>query len=496
MPRRLPSHPSLEFLKKEAKQLLRELRRANRHARLADAQHAVAKEYGFATWAALKAHVERAGQPADPVAEVVTAVRANDARRVAEVLEREPQLRARLNDPFPGADFGETPLLACLRFASRELIDVLLEAGADINQKSHWWAGGFGVLDHAADPERPSWLAPFLIGRGATVDMHAATRLGMVDRIDELVSADPAQVRVRGGDGQTPLHVAPSVRIAAYLLDHGADIDARDVDHESTPVQWMVRDRPVVARYLVSRGAQTDLLLAAALGDVALVQRHLDADPAAIRMTVNDTWFPKRDPRAGGHIYIWTLRHDQTAHTAAREFGHEEVFRVLMDRSPVELQLATACELGDDARVRSLLVTHPGIARALSDVDGRRLADAAHNNNFTAVRLMLEAGWPVGVRGSERATALHWAAFHGNAPMVQELLRHRAPVDVRGDVYDGTPLRWAIYASVHGWHPEHGDYGRTVELLLEAGALAPPANGDVEATEAVREALQRFHARH
>jgi len=251
MPRQLPSHPSLEFLKKEAKQLLRELRRANRHARLADAQHAVAKEYGFATWAALKAHVERAGQPADPVAEVVTAVRANDARRVAEVLEREPQLRARLNDPFPGADFGETPLLACLRFASRELIDVLLEAGADINQKSHWWAGGFGVLDHAADPERPSWLAPFLIGRGATVDMHAATRLGRVDRIDELVSADPAQVRVRGGDGQTPLHVAPSVRIAAYLLDHGADIDARDVDHESTPVQWMVRDRPLVARYLV-----------------------------------------------------------------------------------------------------------------------------------------------------------------------------------------------------------------------------------------------------
>jgi hypothetical protein len=245
---------------------------------------------------------------------------------------------------------------------------------------------GFGVLDHAADAGRPTWLAPFLIERGAIVDMHAATRLGLLDRIKALVSDDPAQVHARGGDGQTPLHVAPNVEIAALLLDHGADIEARDVDHESTPVQWMVRDRPAVARYLVSRGAKTDLLLAAALGDLALVQWHLDADPGAIRMTVNDTWFPKRDPRAGGHIYIWTLRHDMTAHTAARELGHETVLRMLMDRSPAELQLATACELGDEARVRSLLVAHPGIAQALPEGDRRRLADAAHNNNPTAVR--------------------------------------------------------------------------------------------------------------
>src|SRR5262249_36756015 len=161
----------------------------------------------------------------------------------------------------------------------------------------HWWAGGFGVLDHAADPERPAWLAPFLIERGAIVDMHAATRLGRLDRMKELVNADPAQVHIRGGDGQTPLHVAPSVEVAAYLLDHGADMEARDVDHESTPVQWMVRDRPGVARFLVSRGAQTDILLAAALGDMDLVNRHLDRDPAVILMAVNDTWFPKRDPR-------------------------------------------------------------------------------------------------------------------------------------------------------------------------------------------------------
>jgi hypothetical protein len=62
-----------------------------------------------------------------------------------------------------------------------------------------------------------------------------------------------------------------------------------------------------VARYLVHRGARTDILLAAALGDAALVARHLREDPASIETTVSEEFFPKRDPRAGGTIYIWTL---------------------------------------------------------------------------------------------------------------------------------------------------------------------------------------------
>jgi ankyrin repeat protein len=431
----------------------------------------------------------------DPVAEIVAAVKANDASRVAALLQRHPELKPRLNDPYPGAPFGETPLLACLRFGNRELIDVLLAAGADINQKSHWWAGGFGVLDHAAEPGRPAWLAPFLIERGAIVDAHAATRLGMLERLDALLAADPAQLHARGGDGQTPLHVAPTVEIAAYLLDHGADIDARDVDHEATPAQWMVRDRQEVARYLVSRGAATDILLAAALGDRALVERHLEANPAAIRTGVNDTWFPKRDPRAGGHIYIWTLGHDRTPHTVAREFGHDEVFRLLMERSPAELRLAVAAELGDEPALRALLAAHPGLARTLGEADRRRLADAAHNNNTHAVRLMLAAGWPVDVRGSEGGTPLHWAAFHGNAEMVREILRHRPPLDTRGDAYDAPPIGWAIYGSVHGWHPDQGDYARTVELLLEAGAQPTPLTDDLQASEPVMAVLQRHAAR-
>ena len=178
---------------------------------------------------------------------------------------------------------------------------------------------------------------------------------------------------MRAGDGQTPLHVAPTVAIAEFLLDHGADIDARDVDHESTPAQYLVRSHPDVARYLVERGAHTDILMAAALGDLERVRGFLDADPESIRCTVSQKYFPKRNPHAGGHIYTWTLGQGKTAHAVARELGHEEVLRLLMDRSPDALKLAVACELGDDASVAALLQARPDLAQTLDDDERRKL---------------------------------------------------------------------------------------------------------------------------
>ncbi len=217
----------------------------------------------------------------------------------------------------------------------------------------------------------------------------------------------PDVVHARGGDGQTPLHFASTVEVAEFLLESGAEIDARDVDHESTPAQYMLRvdqrrhypnDRQDVARYLVSRGCQTDILMAAALGERELVRQHLDRDPACIRMNVSEEWFPKQDPRAGGTIYIWTLGSHRTAHSVARDFGHEDVFQLLMERTPEELKLALACELGDEAVFREFLSKHPDAATTLSEADKSKLPNAAQTNNTEAVRLMLEAGWPVILR--------------------------------------------------------------------------------------------------
>ena len=76
MPAELPPRPNLEHLKKQAKDLLQAFRQGEPEAvekfrplggrmaaagaapKLTDAQRLVAREYGFASWAKLKAHVE------------------------------------------------------------------------------------------------------------------------------------------------------------------------------------------------------------------------------------------------------------------------------------------------------------------------------------------------------------------------------------------------------------------------------------------------------
>src|SRR5262245_51381391 len=60
MSRDLPRHPNLDHLKKQAKELLRELQQQNPNAILADAQHQLAREYGYASWPALKVFVDGA----------------------------------------------------------------------------------------------------------------------------------------------------------------------------------------------------------------------------------------------------------------------------------------------------------------------------------------------------------------------------------------------------------------------------------------------------
>src|SRR4051812_33957461 len=107
----------------------------------------------------------------NPMEQLVQAVLASDAPRARQLLDLHPELKPRLNDAIPNHGFGTTLLLAAVQRTNKDLIDVLIAAGADINARSHWWAGGFGVLDDDRG------LASFLIERGAVVDVHAAARL-------------------------------------------------------------------------------------------------------------------------------------------------------------------------------------------------------------------------------------------------------------------------------------------------------------------------------
>src|ERR1041384_7670969 len=55
---RLPARPSLEQLHKQAKERLEAMRGVDAGASLADAQYALAREYGFESWPKLVHHIE------------------------------------------------------------------------------------------------------------------------------------------------------------------------------------------------------------------------------------------------------------------------------------------------------------------------------------------------------------------------------------------------------------------------------------------------------
>jgi len=62
----LPAHPSLDHLRKEARQLLDALRARANSAQLADAQLIIARTYGFSSWRSLKLEVDQRRQAPSP----------------------------------------------------------------------------------------------------------------------------------------------------------------------------------------------------------------------------------------------------------------------------------------------------------------------------------------------------------------------------------------------------------------------------------------------
>jgi hypothetical protein len=500
----LPARPNVEMQQKRAKELLRSAQTGDSGAltriralhpqppaldslTLSDAQLVVARGYGFANWAAMKRKIESLMKT--PVEQFLAALYAGDVAEVRTLLNEHADVRAAVNEPI--CHFNSRPAGQAKK--NLPLLDILLANGADLNLKSTWWAGGFGLLEYGCTPEE---AAP-LIARGATVDVFAAAHLGKFDRLRELVDADASLVHARGGDGKTPLHCARTADMARYLLDRGADIDARCVDHESTPVQYLVREAPDVARVLADRGAWLDIFAAVGLRDPMLVERCLREDPSALD---HRTWHglytvahhntrPSTREEIGdrrGDIYRWVFGHNVSAIDAAVMLGFDDVVALLLrNASPVQRLLA-ACTAGDRAAARAVVDAHPGIVSTLGSEQMRLIADRAHANDLPAVALMIDLGFDSLARGVDGWEPLRWAAFHGNADMVRRLLTRAAPIRVPDPTYGGPPMGQCLYGALHGWSRGTGDFAGTVQLLLDAGerpepAVLPTGRDDVDA---------------
>ncbi|MEO8611004.1 MAG: ankyrin repeat domain-containing protein [Chloroflexota bacterium] len=490
MTKTLPQNPNLDYDRKQAKALFKAYQAGDAAAservrvahprlenvpqksiptdefKLSDAQLVIAREYGFSSWPKLKQHIEalQAGLNTT-IQQFADAVQHENVAQVRALLKTTPALAKYINDPV--MNFDAPAIVIAAGRNNRELVDTLIENGADVNAKSAWWAGAYGTL-HNADPE----MVAYLIGRGATVDIHAAVAQGMTDILEKLLTADPELVDAKGPDGQRPLHFARSTAMIDFLLDHGADINARCVDHCGTAAQYRVAEHPDLARHLLQRGAQPDIFMVCALGDTTLVKTLLDADAEVVNKRIGDADYPPVPPAPGGHIYTYNLGSNRSPHQIAQKFGQDAVYQLLLEHSSLTRRFVAACERADLETMQSILRDTPDIAKSLSDGDQRLLVDAAGANHAAGVKVLLEIGFDPHAANREGMTALHSAAFHGFAPLVKLLLQYDPQLD-RKNNYGGTPLSTAVYGVTHSWRHD-SDFPATIEALIAAGSKVEP----------------------
>ena len=479
--RSLPVRLDLEQQKKQAKELLQSFTAGDAEAQsrvraalpdksritLADAQFVLAREYGFVSWAALKEHIEaQSRDERTPEERMHDAFRRTDADAVRRLFRQFPQLRARIDEPMFG--FNSPAIVAYSK--DLPMVEVLLEFGANPNRRSDWWAGGFHALYGAT-----SETAERLIAAGAVVDACAAAHLDDAELLARLIADDPARVHERGGDGKTPLHFAESREVVDLLLSLGADIDARDVDHRSTPAQWMLdhkrgAGRYDLARYLVERGASADIFLVAALGLSDRAREMLQANPGLLDLRTGRGEYGEKPP-SSYHIYFWTIGDSRSPLDVAAQFEQPETLDMMMEFASPTQRLLFACRRGNEQLAHRIVREHPGIIASMSPADHRAIADAAWSAEAKAVALMLELGFDPHTQGHDTGTALHCAAWEGSVETVAALLRHpdaRALVAIKDAHYGATPLGWCCHGSLHG-NQSH-DHAGVARLLLAAGA--------------------------
>ncbi len=279
----LPERASLEYLKKLAKDRLQQLRRADPNTKLAAALLAVARDYGFSSWRALKAEVEQ--RQTNQVDLFLEASSKGDLE----------SLRGFAGLARAANASGWTGLHAAARGGHLDAVRLLLQHGADPNAREagdnttalHWAAAGgrleivrtlldaggdvHGVGDlhefdvigwatyyHPAGAE----VAALLIERGARHHIFSAISLGDLEVIRKLVEDKPGALDRRMSrfeQRQTPLHFAMNLKrydILDLLIELGADLEAVDQSNQTALGVAMLRGDSDAMRRLAAAGAQ------------------------------------------------------------------------------------------------------------------------------------------------------------------------------------------------------------------------------------------------
>ena len=175
----------------------------------------------------------------------------NNAASVVALIDAGADVNARFTGPHT-----ETPLHWAASSDDVEVLDVLLDAGADIEAPGAVIAGGTPLTDAVAFAQ---WKAAGrLVERGAHTPLREAAGLGLLDRVEAYSAAEPppsaddlTQALWYAGHGGQPT-------VAEFLLGHGADLNWIASWDGSTPLDAAARNEAgEMVAWLHARGGRT-----------------------------------------------------------------------------------------------------------------------------------------------------------------------------------------------------------------------------------------------
>jgi ankyrin repeat protein len=402
------------------------------------------------------------------------AARKGKLRAVRALLDADASL-VHLGNPS-----GATPLHLAIHANARDVVTLLLDRGADVHAfrgSARGLSGGFWTDLQAIDlaiwcnrRRRGDVRIPrLLIARGATHDLTVAAALGDLDRVREMLDADPGRIREARPSGRRPLSAAVEfghTDIVRLLLERGADPN------------W---DEPTAPKGRSLHSAAGD-------GNLTMVELLLahGADPNSMVDSSGSATFTASKPK----IRSLLIAHGGTLDPFLNWIGEGDEFvrRVAEnpEGTPLGDALTTLCTLGKRdlldrllgtgirlptvlTSCQSYLLEHADMLRTLlahgmspdlmnwqhqtllhlccgnPGTTGAAIKRAAiERGAIKRAAILLDAGADISARDDEyRSTPLAWAARANAVAMVEFLLARGAPTHLPDDEPWATPLAWA-----------------------------------------------------
>ena len=486
----LPENPNFSHLKKQAKDLLRLYHDKNPEAfarfrkylpaaegkdddalialdlKLHDAQSCIAREYGKPAWINLRNYVDWSNARFSPERKDVIALWLHKAYG-HDTEHADPLFAAKRLQEIP--DFLQGDLFLACTIGDEEVVRQAIAADPSrVNRITNRWRCP-GCKQYLGRPPLVAVTHTTLARLPVFRD-----RLRRCARILLDAGANPNQSWKERTDSApiTALYGAAGKNhdpeMTRMLLEAGANPNG---DCESL-YHSIETDDPTCMGLLLKAGAKVE--------GVNALHHQLDKDDIeGLHLMLSYTKDVNDPDSRIGHPLIWAIRRRRSAphiralleaganpqvttsdgvsaYVFAIQTGLPEIAELLRQAGAegtlsLEDEFVAACAKADISAATRILAAHPDMFSRLSEAQLRQLPNLMEARNLPAVRLMVEIGWPIAVRGGD------WGA---------SVLSHA--------VYQGDP-EWTRFFLQHGatWTEEH-NYGNVPGILGWASRNQPP----------------------